>query len=76
MAEQMKRFDSRFFHINCHSVHGVLKNCQLNHETLLSKTTFGIGIDSLSRFIRKLSYIGQTALLGRWVEVKGIAAAV
>ncbi len=65
MAEQMKGFDSRFFHINCHSVLGVLKNCQLNQETLLTKTTFGVAIDSFLCFIRKLSYIGQAALLGR-----------
>ncbi len=45
MAVQMQRFDSRFFHINGHSVLDILKNCQLNHETFLSKTTFGIVID-------------------------------
>jgi hypothetical protein len=50
MAEQMKGFDSRFFHINCHSVLGVLKNCQLNQETLLTKTTFGVAIDSFFVF--------------------------
>ncbi len=50
MAEQTKGFDSCFFHINCHSVLGVLKNCQLKQETFLSKTTFGIVIDSFCVF--------------------------